>query len=106
MSEYYTNSTTSSKNKAKAQLDPLNLENGIPEYNAGKRRIIWRLKNVKGQQTKNLDLSLTYKDGVIIDDLQFKQMGPFNVEFDIPNHTASTVKITKMDIKVSNDFIF
>jgi len=33
-------------------------------------------------------------------------MGPFNVEFDIPNHTASTVKITKMDIKVSNDFLF
>lgn len=56
--------------------------------------------------TKNLDLSLTYNDGVIIDDLQFKQMGPFNVEFDIPNHTASTVKITKMDIKVSNDFLF
>lgn len=82
------------------------MENGIPEYNAGKRKIIWRLKNVKGQMTKNLDLSLTYKAGVVIDDLQFKQMGPFNVEFDIPNHTASTVKITKMDIKVSNDFLF
>jgi len=48
------------------------MENGIPEYNAGKRKIIWRLKNVKGQMTKNLDLSLTYKDGVVIDDLQFK----------------------------------
>lgn len=45
------------------------MENGIPEYNAGKRKIIWRLKNVKGQMTKNLDLSLTYKDGVVIDDL-------------------------------------
>jgi hypothetical protein len=106
ISESYSNSTTTTQAKAKQQLDPLQMENGIPEYNAGKRKIIWRLKNVKGQMSKNLDLSLTYRDGVVIDDLQFKQMGPFNVEFDIPNHTASTVKITKMDIKVSNDFLF
>jgi len=56
--------------------------------------------------TKTLDVSLTYEAGVTIDELQFKQLGPFNVDFDIPNHTASTVKITKMDIKVSNDFLF
>lgn len=51
-------------------------------------------------------MSLTYEPGVVIDDLQFKQLGPFNIDFDIPNHTASTVKITKMDIKVSNDYLF
>jgi len=56
--------------------------------------------------TKNLDVSLTYNAGVTIDELQFKQLGPFNVDFDIPNHTASTIKITKMDIKVSNDYLF
>jgi hypothetical protein len=56
--------------------------------------------------TKTLDVSLTYNAGVIIDELQFKQLGPFNVDFDIPNHTASTIKITKMDIKVSNDYLF
>jgi hypothetical protein len=44
----------------------------VPEFNAGKRKIIWRLKNVKGQMTKTLDVSLTYADGVVIDDLQFK----------------------------------
>lgn len=48
ITEYYNNSTTSSSAKAKQQLDPLQMENGIPEYNAGKRKIIWRLKNVKG----------------------------------------------------------
>lgn len=82
------------------------MENGIAEFNAGKRKIIWKLKNVKGQMTKTLDVSLTYNAGERIDELQFKQLGPFNVEFDIPNHTASTIKITKMDIKVSNDYLF
>tara|TARA_B110000305_G_C18904253_1_gene387789 strand:- start:9 stop:284 length:276 start_codon:yes stop_codon:yes gene_type:complete len=82
------------------------MENGLAEFNAGKRKIIWKLKNVKGQMTKCLDVSLTYIEGVVIDELQFKQLGPFNVDFDIPNHTASTVKITKMDIKVSNDYLF
>ena len=87
-------------------IDPLKMENGCAEFNAGKRKIIWQLKNVKGQMTKTLDVSLTYVKDVPIDELQFKQLGPFNVEFDIPNHTASTIKITKMDIKVSNDYLF
>ena len=56
--------------------------------------------------TKNLDVSLTYVVGHTVNDLQFKQLGPFNVDFDIPNHTASGIKITKMDVKVSNDYIF
>ena len=56
--------------------------------------------------TKTLEASLTYAPGVNIDELQFKQLGPFNVDFDIPNHTASSIKITKMDIKVSNDYLF
>lgn len=34
--------------KTQQKLDPLQAENGIPEYNSGKRKIIWRLKNVKG----------------------------------------------------------
>jgi len=45
------------------------MENGLAEYNAGKRKIIWKLKNVKGQMTKSLDVSLTYLDGVVIDEL-------------------------------------
>ncbi len=110
LSQYITGSywagTTAQTGKPSPALDPLALENGIAEYNAGKRKIIWKLKNVKGQMTKTLDVSLTYGAGVVIDELQFKQLGPFNVDFDIPNHTASTVKITKMDIKVSNDYLF
>jgi hypothetical protein len=95
------------KNKAShAQLDPLNQENGVAEFNLSKRKIIWKLKNVKGQQTKTLELSLTYLPGHVIDELQFKQLGPFNVDFDIPNNTSSGIKITKMDVKVSNDYIF
>jgi hypothetical protein len=89
-----------------ASLDPLTLENGFAEFNAGNRKIVWKLKNVKGQQTKQLDVSLTYNEGVELDELQFKKLGPFNLEFDIPNHTASTIKITKMDIRVSNDYLF
>jgi len=61
---------------------------------------------VKGQQTKSLDVSLTYLPGNTIDEMQFKQLGPFNVDFDVPNHTCSGIKITKMDVKVSNDYIF
>ena len=30
----------------------------------------------------------------------FKQLSPFNVDFDIPNHTASGIKISKMEAKV------
>ena len=52
-----------------AQLDPLNQENGIAEFNACKRKIIWKLRNVKGQQTKMLDVSLTYLPGHVIDEL-------------------------------------
>jgi hypothetical protein len=48
------------------------MENGIAEFNAGKRKIIWKLKNVKGQMTKTLDVSLTYNAGERIDELQFK----------------------------------
>lgn len=89
-----------------AKLDPINHENGIAEFNTCKRKIIWHLKNVKGQQTKNLDIALSYEPGIILNELHFKQLGPFDVDFDIPNHTASTIKIVKMDVKVSNDFIF
>ena len=102
----YWQNTTSKSGKPSKQLDPLINENGIAEFYQGKRKIIWRLKNVKGQMTKTLDVSLTYNPGVIIDEIQFKHVGPFNVDFDIPNHTASTIKITKMDIKVSNDYLF
>lgn len=55
--------------KPKITNDPLKLENGLAEFNNGKRKIIWRLKNVKGQMTKNLDVSLTYNKGIIIDEL-------------------------------------
>ena len=88
------------------QIDPLKMEHGIPEFNSGKRKIIWKLLNVKGQSTKTLEVSLTYKKGIIIDELQFKKLGPFNVDFDIPNHTASTIKITRLDIQVTEDQMF
>ena len=34
--------------KGQNTIDPLQLENGLAEYNNGKRKIIWKLKNVKG----------------------------------------------------------
>ena len=36
----------------------------------------------------------------------FNGSSSFYVDFDIPNHTVSGVKITKMDIKVTNDYLF
>ena len=71
------------------------MENGVAEFNVGKRKIIWKLKNVKGQMTKTLDLSLTYSYGSIVNELQYKQVGPFNVDFDIPNHTAWQYTVPK-----------
>jgi len=32
--------------------------------------------------------------------VQFKQLAPFTVDFDIPNHTASGMRINKMEVKV------
>ena len=55
--------------KGQNTIDPLQLENGLAEYNNGKRKIIWKLKNVKGQMTKTLDCSLTYFKGLVIDEL-------------------------------------
>jgi hypothetical protein len=51
-------------------------------------------------------VALTYSPGVVLDELAFKQLGPFNLDFDIPNHTVSSIKITKLDIKVSDDYLF
>ena len=65
----YWNSSSVIQGKPSPQLDPLQMENGIAEFNAGKRKIIWKLKNVKGQMTKTLDVSLTYNPGVVIDEL-------------------------------------
>jgi len=59
------------------------------------------VKNFRGQQTRQLDLSLTYRKGTIINETQFKQLSPFNCDFEIPNHTVSGVKIQKMEVKVS-----
>ena len=47
-------------------------------------------------------MSMTYKKGVMIDEVQFKQLSPFTVDFDIPNHTASGIRINKMEVKVVN----
>lgn len=66
--QYFSGSNVSAT-KPSPKLDPISMENGLAEYNAGKRKIIWRLKNVKGQMTKSLDVSLTYESGVIIDEL-------------------------------------
>jgi hypothetical protein len=65
-----------------------------------KRKVTWTLTNFKGGENKTLEVSLSYEKDVIIDEFQFKQLGPFTVEFDIPNYTASGVKINKLDAKL------
>ena len=45
---------------------------------------------------------MTYKKGTVIDETQFKQLSPFTCDFDIPNHTSSGLRISKMEVKVMN----
>lgn len=71
LSNYVQNTYLKQENPkmTKSKLDPLQHENGLAEYNIAKRKIIWRLRNVKGQQTKNLDISLTFNPDVHINEL-------------------------------------
>ena len=65
-----------------------------------KRKIAWSLTNFRGGQTKTLACSFTYDKDVLIDEKQFKALGPFSLEFDIPNYTASGIKINKIHAKL------
>jgi hypothetical protein len=75
-------------------------DNDRADFAAGKRSVTWHIKNLRGGQNRQLTTSLTYKKGHLIDENAFKQLSPFNVDFDIPNHTASGIKISKMEAKV------
>ena len=72
------------------------------DFNVSKRRIEWKIKNFRGGQNRELELSMTYRRGTVIDEMQFKQLSPFTCDFDIPNHTSSGMRISKMEVKVVN----
>lgn len=72
------------------------------DFNISKRRIEWIIKNFRGGQNRELELSMTYAKGTVIDEVQFKQLSPFTCDFDIPNHTCSGIRISKMEVKVIN----
>ena len=72
------------------------------DFNVSKRRIEWIIKNFRGGQNRELELSMTYAKGTTIDEVQFKQLSPFTCDFDIPNHTCSGIRISKMEVKVIN----
>lgn len=72
------------------------------DYNIAKRKVTWSIKNFRGGQTRQLEMSLTYDQKAQINEVAFKQLGPFNIDFDIPNHTSSGIKISKMDVKLIN----
>lgn len=82
------------------QAVPPGMENGTADCDMKKRKIVWTINNFKGGQTKQLEVCLTYEKDVLIDELQFKQLGPFTLDFDIPNYTASGIKVNKMDAKL------
>ena len=42
------------------------------DFNVSKRRVEWTVKNFRGGQNRQLELSLTYKKDVVIDEVQFK----------------------------------
>ena len=74
-------------------------ENGYADCDLKKRKVVWNVKNFKGGSSRNLDVVLSYDPEVVIDELQFKQLGPFTIEFDIPNYSASGIKVARMDAK-------
>jgi len=76
------------------------VDNGKADFDTKKRKVVWEVKDFKGGQQKYLEVSLSYSKDVLLDELQFKQVGPFTIEFDIPNHTASGVKVRKLDAKL------
>jgi len=73
------------------------------DFSAGKRTCSWFIKNLRGGQTREITISITYRKDIEIDELCFKQLSPFNVDFDIPNHTSSGIKISKMEAKVMQE---
>eukprot|EP00347_Sterkiella_histriomuscorum_P011909 403370632 len=75
-------------------------DNGKADCDMKKRKVVWTITNLKGGQSKTLEVCLSYDKDVLIDELQFKQLGPFTLDFDIPNYTASGIKIQKMDAKL------
>jgi len=75
-------------------------ENGYADCDIKKRKVTWTVKDFKGGSSRNLDIVLTYDAETIIDDFQFKQLGPFTMEFDIPNYTASGIRVAKMEAKI------
>lgn len=48
---------------------PLPQDNDVADFNTSKRRIEWIVKNFRGGQNRTLEISLTYKKGVVIDEL-------------------------------------
>ena len=42
------------------------------DFNVSKRRIEWKIKNFRGGQNRELELSMTYRKGTVIDEMQFK----------------------------------
>ena len=70
------------------------------DFSEGKRSCSWHIKNLRGGQTREITISITYHKDVVVDEMCFKQLSPFNVDFDIPNHTSSGIKISKMEAKV------
>lgn len=51
--------------KKKSKLD----EPDRADFNPSKRRIEWHIRNFRGEQERELELSMTFKKGVIIDEL-------------------------------------
>ena len=96
----YASSYMESANSMMTTKKPVPEELDRADFSVSKRRVEWTVKNFRGGQNRQLELSLTYKKDVIIDEVQFKQLSPFTVDFDIPNHTASGLRINKMEVKL------
>lgn len=100
MGDYASRAMTSASEYMNKNPNPNPEDSDRADFSAGKRTITWHIKNLRGGQNRQLSTSLTYQKGHQIDENAFKQLSPFNVDFDIPNHTASGIKISKMEAKV------
>ena len=79
-------------------------EQGRALHYKEKKQVIWDLEDVRGGQNRKFTCTFTYDTDDFIDEKKIKHIGPFQCNFEIPNHTASGAKIKAVDVATISAF--
>lgn len=55
------------------------------------------VKSLRGGNSSEIDISLTYEKNTVIDIVQFKRLSPLYIDFEMPNLTSSDMRISKVE---------